>query len=134
MPDESTFARCRYAGWLYRHWRQKPVLVSGGLNARSKEPFAATMAEVLGDAVPAGQIWMETRSRNTYENASYSAEILRSKGISKIALVVQADTMLRAESCFRKQGIVVIPAPFGHSTFRNRVAGLHSRLDAAAAK
>jgi uncharacterized SAM-binding protein YcdF (DUF218 family) len=118
MPDESTFARCRYAGWLYKHWQQAPVLLSGGMNAGSKEPFAATMAEVIGKCdVPADQIWMETRSRNTYENARYSAEILRSKGVSNIVLVVEADTMLRAEGCFRKQGITVVPAPFNHRSF-----------------
>jgi len=121
MPDESTFARCRYAAWLYHNWRQLPVLASGGVNGSGREPFSATIAELLVDyGVPADQVWTETSSRNTYENAKFSAEILRRKGVHKIALTVEADTMLRAEGCFVKQGIAVVPAPFNH-----RAMGAH---------
>jgi uncharacterized SAM-binding protein YcdF (DUF218 family) len=57
------------------------------------------------------RIWTEERSRSTYENALYGASILRLHGISRIALVVEAQSMVRAAACFRKQGIVVVPAP-----------------------
>jgi uncharacterized SAM-binding protein YcdF (DUF218 family) len=39
-----------------------------------------------------------------------SAQILRQHGVSPIALVVEARSMLRAAACFRKQGIAVVPA------------------------
>ena len=54
---------------------------------------------------------MEGDSRSTAENASFSAKILRSHGVQKIALVTDAFHMRRAEMCFRKQGFDVVPAP-----------------------
>ncbi|PYS28433.1 MAG: hypothetical protein DMG11_12730 [Acidobacteria bacterium] len=45
-------------------------------------------------------------------DALYSAQILRQHGISRIALVTDARSMLRAAACFRKQGLTVVPAPF----------------------
>jgi uncharacterized SAM-binding protein YcdF (DUF218 family) len=63
------------------------------------------------EGVPPVNIWTEERSRSTFENAVYGARILREHGVRQIALVVEADSMLRAEKCFRKQGIGVTPAP-----------------------
>jgi uncharacterized SAM-binding protein YcdF (DUF218 family) len=63
------------------------------------------------EGVPAGKIWTEEQSRSTYENALYGAQLLRQRGIHRVALVVEADSMLRAEMCFRKQGVDVTPAP-----------------------
>ncbi len=57
------------------------------------------------------KILTEVDSRSTYENAVYCARILQSRGINQVALVTDADSMLRAEKCFRKQGIRVTPAP-----------------------
>jgi len=117
-----TFERCQYAAWLYSHWRNLPVLASGG--GRSAEddetpPYAMVMREALEkEGVPAPAIWTEERSRSTYENALFSAEILRKKGISRIVLVTDAYHMVRAEKCFRKQGIEVFPAACGFRTMR----------------
>jgi uncharacterized SAM-binding protein YcdF (DUF218 family) len=122
LPDSSVDGRCRHAAWLYRNWRSVPVIVSGGSH-QGKRSVASTMAELMKSAgVPADQIWAEETSRNTYENARFSTLLLRQKGISKIALVVEADSMLRAELCFRKQGIAVVPAPFRQ---RSLDGGIH---------
>lgn len=59
----------------------------------------------------------EERSHSTYENALYASEILRKKGLEKIVLVTDGYHMLRAEKSFRKQGLVVVPAPCGFRTF-----------------
>ena len=70
------------------------------------------MREILvSSGVPEASIWTEERSSSTYENALYGAEVLRSHGISRVVLVVEAQSMLRAAACFRKQGIAVVPAP-----------------------
>jgi uncharacterized SAM-binding protein YcdF (DUF218 family) len=45
------------------------------------------LADRIYSGVPAGMIWTEDRSKSTYENALFSAEILRAKGITRIALV-----------------------------------------------
>jgi uncharacterized SAM-binding protein YcdF (DUF218 family) len=63
------------------------------------------------EGVPSAMISTEERARSTYENAAFSAKILQARGIRRIVLVTNAYHMLRAERCFRKQGIEVIPAP-----------------------
>ena len=72
------------------------------------EMLLVEMLERYG--IPETLIWTEERSRSTHENALYGAEVLRRHGIDTIALVVEAQSMLRAEASFRKQGITVAPA------------------------
>ena len=66
-------------------------------------------------------IWVEDRSGSTHENAAFSAQVLRRHGVRRIVLVVEARSMLRAEACFRREGIEVIAAP---SRFRYLSANL----------
>ena len=61
--------------------------------------------------VPANAIWLEDKSQNTYENALFSAQILKSRGITRVILVTSAQHMPRSVALFEKQGIQVIPAP-----------------------
>ena len=57
--------------------------------------------------------WVETRSRNTHENALRSAEILAAEHIRRIVLVAHSFDMPRARAEFAAQGIEAIPAPTG---------------------
>ena len=117
VPDEETFERCEFAAWLYKNWQGVPVLASGGPGRSGARPFASTMRELLlQSGVPTDMIWTEEHSQSTHENALYSAEILRQHGVHNIALVVEAQSMPRAEATFRKQGLFVVPAP---SEFRH---------------
>lgn len=112
IPDRETFERCSYASWLYRTWKPVPVLACGGRFADGREPFSVSMKRLLvGSGVPADLVWTEETSTNTYENARNAAEILRRQGIHKVVLVVDVQSMLRAELCLRKQGIEVVAAP-----------------------
>jgi uncharacterized SAM-binding protein YcdF (DUF218 family) len=118
LPDKETYERCEFAAWLHSHWRPLPVLACGGPGAAREQPFSATMRRLLErDGVPESMIWTEERSRSTYENAANGAEILRLHGIRRIVLVTDARDMLRAERCFRKQGLVVVPAPCAFRQF-----------------
>jgi uncharacterized SAM-binding protein YcdF (DUF218 family) len=115
-----TYARCVYSAWLYKHWRPLPVLASGGTprDRPHETPDATVMQKVLEESgVPAPMIWCENRSHSTHENALYSAEALRDRHIQKIVLVTSAFQMLRAELCFRKEGLTVIPAACDYRTF-----------------
>jgi uncharacterized SAM-binding protein YcdF (DUF218 family) len=117
-PTLDTYVRCQYAAWLHRNWRAVPVFASGG---RSPEQvlLSGVMRRVLeGEGVPPGQVFTEDRSTSTYTNATQTAAVLKDRGIRKIALVTEAFHMWRAELCFRKQGIQVVPAP---CAFRGRV-------------
>ncbi len=122
VPGPDTYQRCVYAAWLYRNGFPVPVLASGG-GSSGETPYSTVMRGVLErEGVPSSMILTEERSRSTYENAVYSAGILREKGIHKIALVTEGYHMGRAERCFRKQGLEVVPAACG---FR---AILHANL------
>jgi len=112
LMGHDTYSRCRMAAWLYKNWNALPVLACGG-KANGRPPsFAASMREVLvKEGVPDSEIWTEERSQTTHENALFGAEILRSHGVKRIALVVEAQSMVRAAACFRKLGFEVVPAP-----------------------
>jgi uncharacterized SAM-binding protein YcdF (DUF218 family) len=121
LPDRETFTRCEHAAWISRTWGPLPIVACQGF---SREP--APMRELLRrSGVPNDMIWIENRSRSTHENALYAATLLRQHGIKRIALVVDAQSMLRASACFRKEGFDVIPAP---SSLRPLEAWSHELL------
>jgi uncharacterized SAM-binding protein YcdF (DUF218 family) len=112
LPDKETYQRCEFASWLHKSWKPVPVLACGGPSAERRQPVSATMRQLLERAgVPGSMIWTEERSRSTYENAIFGAEVLKKHGISTIALVVEARAMRRAQACFQKAGFRVMPAP-----------------------
>ncbi len=87
-----------------------PVLVTGGLVTAPPpvgQMMAASMAADFGVPVR----WTEDRSATTWENASFSAPMLRQAGISRVYLVTHAWHMRRALLAFRRAGIDAVPAP-----------------------
>jgi len=97
-----------------RLWVEHPVglfLVSG-TPPRQTEGMV-DLATALG--VPQGRIVVEGRSRNTRENAAFSAEILRSRGVETVVLVTSASHLRRAVRDFAAAGIPVIPAAADYS-------------------
>jgi uncharacterized SAM-binding protein YcdF (DUF218 family) len=88
-----------------------PVLVSGGPpNEKTNESLAAMMSTALQNDFGVPVRWHEDRSRNTFENATFSAEILRRAGVPTALLVTQSWDMARALWSFRAVGYPVIPA------------------------
>jgi uncharacterized SAM-binding protein YcdF (DUF218 family) len=69
--------------------------------------------------VPTENMTFEKTSRNTYENAVFSADIVRPDPSQKWLLVTSAWHMTRAIGCFRKAGWNVYPAPTGYFTTGN---------------
>lgn len=110
--------RLIYAAQMYHQGVAPHVLLSGGEVPLVGEDVsgAEDMAELLRlMGVPAEAIWLETRSRNTAENALNSARLLREKGIRQIVLVTSARHMPRAVKLFEAQGLDVTPAPTDYS-------------------
>lgn len=101
--------RLRYAAVLARETRL-PVLVSGGAPADGA-PEAELMAHVLRDEYGVPPRWMETASRDTRENARFSAVHLQAAGVHRVLLVTHAMHMNRARTEFEAAGLAVIPAP-----------------------
>jgi uncharacterized SAM-binding protein YcdF (DUF218 family) len=96
--------RLAEAGHLARENPKLPIVVSG----------ASGMSDVvaeLGGGIDRSRIRLETRSSNTYENALYSAEMIKPKRPERWLLVTGASHMPRAIGSFRKAGFEVDPWP-----------------------
>ena len=87
-----------------------PVLVSGGRPAEIGESLAAMMSRVLQDDFRVAVRWREDRSLNTYENAAFSADILRRAGVPSALLVTHCRDLARALWSFYAVGYPVNPA------------------------
>jgi len=87
-----------------------PVLVSGGRPDNIDNSLAEMMSTVLQDDFRISVRWREERSLNTFENAAFSAEILREAGVSSALLVTHCRDMARALWSFHAVGYPVVPA------------------------
>lgn len=107
--------RLLYGGWLYKQGKAPNILVSGGGISWLDDTIlseAERMVRVLSMmSIPEEVIWLETRSRNTEENARFTRELLEPKGIKQILLVTSAMHMPRSVMLFENEGFEVIPAP-----------------------
>lgn len=88
-----------------------PILVSGGSPGRPERSLAALMSQSLEEDFGVRARWREDRSRNTFENASFSAAMLRHAGIGAALVVAHPWDMARALWSFRAAGYPVVPAP-----------------------
>lgn len=102
--------RIRYAVWLAKR-TDLPILVSGGLADEDGPAEAIMMKDVIEQEFNQDVKWIETKSRNSYENARFSAKKLTEDNVKSIYLVVDALSMRRATWAFQQQGLKVIPAP-----------------------
>ncbi|KAF1051958.1 MAG: hypothetical protein GAK43_02153 [Stenotrophomonas maltophilia] len=113
QPGLMARERLRYSARL-AHASGLPVLTSGGLHYGTPPSEAWIMAKSLRDDYGVPVSWEEGRSRTTWENALFSAQILREAGIKRVVLVTQAWHMRRAQWSFREAGLEVVPAPMGY--------------------
>lgn len=107
--------RMIHAADLYHQGASPLLVLSGGnvewMDSPDSTP-AADMRKILEKlGVPDSALILQMRSQNTHEDAAYSAEILKEKGISSIILVTSAMHMPRSVALFEKQGFTVIPSP-----------------------
>lgn len=110
--------RLLYAAHLYHQGVAPKLLLSSGYITWMSERNAPAedMAEILKMlGVPEEVLWLETESRNTYENALYTRRILEEQGIDQVILVTSALHMPRSVALFEKQGFEVIPAPVDYN-------------------
>jgi len=88
-----------------------PILVTGGVLAPGAAPIAAIMARVMADEYATPPRWVEDRSRDTWENATLSAAILKADGITSVYLVTTSWHMPRSIIAFERAGLQVTAAP-----------------------
>jgi len=94
---------------LRRTWRPLPVYASGGKMGGRISYAAAMKDDLVRRGVPAEAVRVEEASANTYENAVNTAALLKADGVKSVVLVTSEYHLLRAELCFRMQGIQVYP-------------------------
>ncbi|MBN2701497.1 MAG: YdcF family protein [Methylothermaceae bacterium] len=100
--------RLRYAAWLQRR-TGLPILASGGRPLNEEIPEAALMQEVLTElGTPAR--WLETESRNTFENARKSTALLKNHNIDAAFVVTHVWHLPRAVEAFSRARLHAIPA------------------------
>ncbi|MGB8714525.1 MAG: YdcF family protein [Onishia taeanensis] len=109
-PNNATWRRLAYAARLHRQ-SDLPLMVSGGRMHGEARAEATLMKLALRDSFGLEPSWAETQSRNTAENARYSAAMLKQEGIHRVALVSQAWHLPRAVLEFEEAGLSVLPAP-----------------------
>lgn len=112
QPSVTAIERLRYAARLHRA-SQLPILISGGLHYGQPPSEAGLMAEALQRDFGVATRWREERSRTTWENALFSAQMLKAEGIRRVVLVTQASHMPRSRWCFERAGLEVVTAPLG---------------------
>ena len=88
-----------------------PVLTSGGAIQKDLPAIAAVMAASMRDDFRVPVRWTEEQSQTTWENAQFSAEILKKQGITSAYVVTHAWHMRRALLAFQDTGLTVTAAP-----------------------
>jgi uncharacterized SAM-binding protein YcdF (DUF218 family) len=112
--------RLRYGTWLGRE-TGAPLLFSGGLG-HGAQPGAAeaeVAAEIAAREFNRPLRWTESRSRDTRENAQFSAALLRDQSVKQLVLVTHGWHMPRAVRAFKEAAAAnklsweVVAAPMG---------------------
>lgn len=109
------FDRLLHGVRLWKAGRAPVLVLSGGVITYlvgSDVPEAERLATMAGEqGVPRRAMLLESASRNTRENAVYTARLLAENGLKRVLLVTSASHMRRACAAFRQAGVEVVPAP-----------------------
>ncbi len=124
MADSILLERLTLAAYLARTY-SLPLAVSG-----EKSEIVA-MTQTLTRNFGLAPRWIEGNSRDTFENAQVSAEILFPAGVEKIILVTSSTHEWRAAQEFAAAGFNVLPAPAG--VWSAREHGIFELLPSAGA-
>ncbi|MCX7999084.1 MAG: YdcF family protein, partial [Leptospiraceae bacterium] len=105
-------------------WKKKKadfIIFSGGSGILFQEDATESKHAkkiLISLGIPKEKIILESKSRNTFENAIYVSKILEQRKWKKVLLITSAFHMKRALGCFQKLGIDVIPYPTDYRTLQ----------------
>jgi uncharacterized SAM-binding protein YcdF (DUF218 family) len=105
IPGVTSYWRSVYAVFTWRSGHYETLVLSGHGLAGPMRDF------VTAYGIPRDAIVIEDRSRDTRENALFTAELLRHDGRPKVLLTSDYH-MFRASRAFRKAGLDVSLMPF----------------------
>jgi len=131
---QSASDRVWYAARLFHAGKAPLLLLSGGSDPSAAYSEARAMAVFLQDlGVPPQAMVLEEMSRNTRQNAAFSASLLKARGIDRILLVTSALHMPRALPLFAAQGLHPVPAPTDFEARHSPPPGIQAWLPDALA-
>ncbi|CCH55868.1 hypothetical protein BN8_05162 [Fibrisoma limi BUZ 3] len=123
--------RAQQAFYLYKTGAVQKIVISGGqgrlpfqtIDVNDEGQMTAEFLRMVG--VKPEDILLEDKSRNTHENAQFSAKLLRERfRTNRCILVTSASHMRRSVACFQKEGVQVVPFPANFlSGYRSFVPG-----------
>ena len=107
------------AAVLARRYPAAKIVISGGngslvLDGEGDADTAPRLLAALG--IPAERLILEDKSRDTYENALFSKQLVAPKQGETWLLVTSAFHMPRSIGLFRKVGFAVLPWPVDYRT------------------
>jgi uncharacterized SAM-binding protein YcdF (DUF218 family) len=89
-----------------------PIIVSGGAVFTGRQPEAPVIRRILIDlGISENFVIVESKSRDTIENARFCREIINSYGFKKPILVTSAYHMKRSLEAFHFVGLTPLPLP-----------------------
>jgi len=104
--------RTVYAADLAHHTGLDIYTTGGAVLSETTEPEGVLMQRMLMRlGIEKSSIHIETKARNTWENAAHLQRMLKSTGIHSIVLVTTAWHMPRSVRVFEQHGFDVLPAP-----------------------
>lgn len=115
--------------------KKLPILVTSGAVDGIGPAEAAVMRDVMVREFGVTPRWVEDQSRNTVENALFTAPILKREGITSVVLVTHDSHMRRARYLFEQMGLRVVPGvadPRGDEPLTLRRVMYNSMPNAAA--
>ena len=105
--------RIWHAARLFHAGKAPLIIASGGKvwPRHQRQSEADAIRSVLNAfGVPDDSIVTEDRSRNTRQNAAFTADLVARRGIRRVLLVTSALHMPRAAATFKRVGFDVVPA------------------------
>ena len=115
-PHPLSFSRLTVTALLYRRCKMNTpschILISGGDPLGAGVSEAATYRDtLLSLGIDPIDIQLESRSKNTFQNAKFTSALLNKRPVEQVLLVTSALTLKRALLYFSYFGIHPVPVP-----------------------
>lgn len=129
--------RIMHAVLLYRKGIIDKILITGGGKDSIFNSEAEQLASILKTCqIPEKDILLETKAKNTYQNALFSKELLEEQNIKgKYLLITSAYHLPRASACFHKQGLNfdIFAVDFLSADYHKNIDWINALIPSAAA-
>jgi uncharacterized SAM-binding protein YcdF (DUF218 family) len=103
--------RAAHAAALYQRGLAPVVICSGGVGTYPPAEAVVLCGRLAALGVPESALLREEQSRNTEQNAAFSAAIMRARGWRTAILASDGFHLYRATQMFERAGLIVYPSP-----------------------